>query len=220
MTAQRTFVPAAGHDRWLSLYDPLTRLLGAPASLRALIAQADLQPGMRVLDIGCGTGTLAVMLKIKNPHVDVVGLDPDAKALERATRKAEHAGAQVVFQRGFADAIPNDDAAFDRVFSSFMLHHLTRDEKRAALTDVARVLKPGGTLHVLDFVSAHDRPRGVIARMLHADDHLTDTGEGRTVALLGDVGFRGAAEVGARRTLFGPVSFYRAVRGPVIHAQK
>ena len=116
--------------------------------------------------------------------MEVIGLDPDPKALERAKRKAEHAGVTVDFVCGFADSIPYADASFDRVLSSFMLHHLTLDGKRAALADVARVLKPGCALHVLDFVSAHERPRGAIARMLHADDHLTDSGNGRTVALL------------------------------------
>ena len=212
MTAERAYVPAAGHDRWLSLYDPLTRLLGAQAALRELLSRTELRPGLRILDIGCGTGTLATMVKLQQPQVDVVGLDPDPKALQRAKRKAEHTGAAVDFVLGFADAIPFPDASFDRVMSSFMLHHLTLDGKRAALADVARVLKPGGTLHVVDFVSAGDRPRGVFARMLHADDHLTDSGGGRTVALLERAGFTGAAEVGARRTLFGPVSFYRATR--------
>ena len=211
MTTGRAYVPAAGHDRWLSLYDPLTRLLGAHAALRDLLLQAAVQPGARVLDIGCGTGTLVTMLKLQHPNVEVVGLDPDPKALDRARHKAAHAGATVDFVCGFADSIPSADASFDRVLSSFMLHHLTLDEKRAALADVARVLKPGGTLHIVDFVSAHERSRGVIARMLHADDHLSDSGEGRTVALLEGAGFT-AAEVGARRTLFGPVSFYRAVR--------
>lgn len=212
MTTQRVFVPAAGHDRWLSFYDPLTRLLGAPASLRELIAQANLQPGLCVLDVGCGTGTLAVMLKQQHPQVEVVALDPDAKALDRAKRKAEHAGVAINFLCGFGDAVPYPDGSFDRVLSSFMLHHLTLAEKRATLADIARVLKPDGTLHILDFVSATDRPRGIIARMLHTDDHLTDSGDGRTAALLEAAGFASAAEVGARRTLFGPVSFYRAAR--------
>jgi ubiquinone/menaquinone biosynthesis C-methylase UbiE len=213
VTTRRAYVPAAGHDRWLSLYDPLTRLLGAHAALRELLAQAALTNGARVLDIGCGTGTLATMVKLAHPEVEVIGLDPDPKALERAKRKAENAGVAVEFVCGFADSIPYADASFDRVLSSFMLHHLTLDEKQAALADVARVLKPGCALHVLDFVSAHDRPRGALARMLHADDHLTDSGNDRTVALLERAGFENAAEVGSRRTLFGPVSFYRAVRG-------
>jgi ubiquinone/menaquinone biosynthesis C-methylase UbiE len=152
------------------------------------------------------------MVKLQYPQVEVVGLDPDPKALERARRKAEHAGARVDFVLGFADAMPFPEASFDRVLSSFMLHHLTLDGKRAALVDVARVLKPRATLHVVDFAAARERPRGVIARMLHADDHLTDSGDGRTIALLEAAGFTAAAEVGARRTLFGPVSFYRAVR--------
>lgn len=212
MTTQRTFVPAAGHDRWLALYDPLTRLLGAQAALRELLTQAKLTDGDRVLDIGCGTGTLALMLKLQHPHTEVIGLDPDPKALERAKRKAAQGGAAVDFVSGFADSIPYPDASFDRVLSSFILHHLTLDGKRAALADVARVLKPGGALHVVDFLAAHDRPRGVFARMLHADDHLTDSGNERTVALLERAGFASAAETGTRRTLFGPVSYYRAVR--------
>ena len=183
--------------------------------MRELIAQADLQPGLRVLDVGCGTGTLAVMLKQKHPQVTVVALDPDTKALQRAKHKAEHAGVAIEFVHGFGDSIPYPNGSFDRVLSSFMLHHLTLDGKRATLADIARVLKPDGSLHVLDFVSAKDRPRGVIARMLHADDHLSDSGEGRTTALLDAAGFASAAEVGGRRTLFGPVSFYRAARAAV-----
>ena len=151
MTTPRAYVPAAGHDRWLSLYDPLTRLLGAHAALRELLAQAGLSSGGRVLDIGCGTGTLATMLKLQHPQVEVIGLDPDPKALDRAKRKAEQAGVAVDFVCGFADSIPSADASFDRVLSSFMLHHLTLDGKRAALADVARVLKPGCALHVRRF---------------------------------------------------------------------
>jgi len=141
MTAERAYVPAAGHDRWLSLYDPLTRLLGAQAALRELLSRTELRPGLRILDIGCGTGTLATMVKLQQPQVDVVGLDPDPKALQRAKRKAEHAGAAVDFVLGFADAIPFPDASFDRVMSSFMLHHLTLDGKRAALADKPKLLR-------------------------------------------------------------------------------
>jgi len=212
MTNQRAYVPAAGHDRWLKFYDPLTKLLGARTALGALIEQADLRPGQRVLEIGCGTGNLTVMLKQRQPQADVVALDPDPNALARARRKAELAGADIHWVQGFADAIPYPDASFDRVMSSFMLHHLPRDEKRAALVDVLRVLKAGGSFHVVDFAAPDDRQRGVLARLLHGAGHLHDNAPGRIIAMLEDVGFGAAGCVGTRRTLFGPIDFHRATR--------
>ena len=212
MTTQRAFVPAAGHDRWLALYDPLTKLLGAGAAHHTLIEQANLRDGQRVLDIGCGTGSLAVMLKRERPGIDVTALDPDANALARARHKAADAGLAIDFVLGFADAIETSDASFERVLSSLMLHHLTRDERRATLAEVFRVLKPGGEFHVVDFAAPEDRRRNVIARMLHRDEHLHDNAKGRFAAMVSDAGFQSIAELAVRRTLFGPIAFHRAVR--------
>lgn len=80
----RTYFPAAGHDWSLPFYDPIVKLLGGDKALRVLIDQAALQPGHRVLDIGCGTGTLAVFIKREHPDVVTIGIDPDPKALARA----------------------------------------------------------------------------------------------------------------------------------------
>ena len=92
MGSSRTYLPAAGHDWSLPLYDPIVKLLGGDASRRALLYQAALRPGQRVLDVGCGTGTLATLVKRLHPDVEVVGLDPDPKALARARRKAARRG--------------------------------------------------------------------------------------------------------------------------------
>jgi len=83
MGSSRTYLPAAGHDWSLPLYDPIVKLLGGDAARRALLEQAALRPGQRVLDVGCGTGTLATLIKQLYPDVEVVGLDPDPKALAR-----------------------------------------------------------------------------------------------------------------------------------------
>jgi len=152
--SQRTFVPGMGLDWLLPIYDPFTRLLGLGSVRRELLREADLRRGHRVLDIGCGTGSLVILAKQLFPEVDVVGLDPDPKALARAERKARRAGVDVTFERGFADALNHPEASFDRVFSSFMFHHLQRREKEATLRDVRRVLKPGGSLHLVDFGGA------------------------------------------------------------------
>lgn len=153
----RSYIPAAGHDFALPLYDPLTQLAGAAARRQILIDRAQLRAGLRVLDIGCGTGSLAIALKRAEPGLEVVGLDPDPKALERARRKAARARLQVRFEQGFGGALPQADSTFARVFSSFMLHHLEPDAQLKLLQEALRVLEPGGSLHLIDF--ARD-PRG------------------------------------------------------------
>src|SRR5215469_15136371 len=149
--ADHSYLPAAGLDILLPLYDPLVKLLGADRARKKLFDQASVQPHHRVLDIGCGTGTFAVAIKRCLPALEVVGLDPDPKALARSRRKADRAGVSIRFDPGFANALPYSDASFDRVFSSLMFHHLPHDAKLATLCEVRRVLKPGGSLHLLDF---------------------------------------------------------------------
>lgn len=210
-TSERSFVPAAGHDWLLPLYDPLWRLSGRERSTKGqLIEQAGLCAGQRVLDLGCGTGTLTIWLKQHQPDTEVVGADPDPKALSVAAEKAREAGVDVRFDEGFGEALAYPDASFDRVLSSFMLHHLSGEEKRATLREVRRVLAPGGSLHLLDFGPPLDGRRGLLARLLHHREHLKDNLEGRIPTLMRDAGFASANQVADRRTLFGSVAYFSA----------
>src|SRR5258708_31730869 len=177
LQSSRTYLPATGHDWSLPFYDPMVKLLGGDVVRKALLDQAALHPGHRVLDIGCGTGSLVTLIKRLYPEVDVVGLDPDPKALARARRKAKRAAGsiqlEIQFDRGFADELPYAKASFDRVFSSFMFHHLQPDEKEKTLRAVLEVLKPGGSLHMLDF-GAPEPGDGFLARLLHRRHRLKD----------------------------------------------
>jgi ubiquinone/menaquinone biosynthesis C-methylase UbiE len=157
--SRRTYLPAAGHAWSLPVYDPITTLLGIDSARRTLLGQAVLRPGHRVLDLSCGTGTLVVQLKLHHPEVDVVGVDADPKALARARRKAKRARVPVQFDAGFGDALPYPTGSFDRVLSSFVLHYLETEEKEPTLREIRRVLKVGGTLHLLDF-GGDESPRG------------------------------------------------------------
>jgi Methylase involved in ubiquinone/menaquinone biosynthesis len=207
---RRTYIPAAGHDWFLPLYDPFMKLLGADRARRVLLDQAAVRPSHRVLDIGCGTGSLVILIKHLHPDVDVVGLDPDPKALARARRKAERAAVSIQFDEGFSDELPYPEGAFDRVFSSFMFHHLRPDEKEKTLREVRRVLKPGGFLHMLDFGGPESSPDSFLARLLHFSHRLKDNFGGRILTFMSQAGLADVKEVSHRATLFGPIAYYQA----------
>lgn len=204
------YLPAAGHDWFLPFYDPFVKLLGGDRARRALIDQAALQAGQRVLEIGCGTGEVVLMIKQLHPGVEVVGLDPDARALARARRKAARVGVSIQLDQGFADRLPYADAYFDRVFSSFMFHHLDEDVKELTFREVRRALKPGGSLHLLDFGGPKSGSRGFLVRRLHSSHRLKDNYEGGIPKLMEKVGLEDPREVSHGSLFFARTACYRA----------
>lgn len=206
--AERSYIPAMGKSWLLPLYDPMLWLLRADASKRPLIEQAQIKPGMRVLDIGCGTGSLAVLIMRMNPDADVVGIDPDPAALAVAERKAKRRRLAIKFDRGFADHMPYADASFDRVFSSFMFHHLEANEKMGTLAEIRRVLKRGGSLHLLDFTRSHGSADH--GQRVHRYGPTAERIEGRMTSLMDEAGLVDAIEVARGKNIFGPIAYYRA----------
>jgi ubiquinone/menaquinone biosynthesis C-methylase UbiE len=209
---ERSYIPALGKRWLLPLYDPFLWLLGADKAKQPLIEQAKIKPGFRVLDIGCGTGSMAVLIKRIHPEAEVVGIDPDPAALSVAERKAKRAGLAVEFDRGFADHMPYADASFDRVFSSFMFHHLAANEKSATLGEVRRVMKPGGSLHLLDFVRAHGSHSKTAehGQLIHRHGAVAERIEARMTPLMDEAGFVDAKELKRGKNFFGPIAYYRA----------
>ncbi len=209
-TAAEHYLPAMGRDWMLPLYDPFTRLIGARAAHRMLIEQAGLRSGQRILEIGTGTGNLLLMAKRRHPDVTATGLDPDPRALAWAGRKARRARVAVQFDRGFAADLPYPDGGFDRVFSAFMFHHLPAADRAAALREVRRVLAPGGSLHLVDFVPAAPSD-GRFVRRAHrkvaAHGAIDDL-----PAQLRAAGFTDPAETGTNTTLMGRYATYQAAR--------
>ena len=207
---RKHYLPAMGHDRLLPFYDPLQRLLGMGSVHRQLINQARIKSDQRILEIGCGTGNLAILIKRLYPGAEVIGIDPDPKALARAQRKAGREALSVQLDRGFAEELPYPDASFDRVLSALMFHHLGPEEKEKMLDEARRVLKPGGSLHLLDFGGEQVRSDGFIARLHHRSDRLRDNFGDRIPTLMREAGFADPTEVASRVTIAGRLTYYRA----------
>ena len=199
----KSFLPAAGHDLFLPLYDPLVSLMGGDRARKELIEQANIGPDQRVLDIGCGTGTLVVLLKRKYPTAQIVGLDPDPKALRRAKSKVKRASVSVQLDQGFADELPYEKGVFDRVLSSFMFHHLEEQDREKMLREVLRVLKPAGSFHLLDFAGDEDGSQGRWGRLVNSHARLKDNSQQRILQLMRRAGFANAQKVKDGSMLFG-----------------
>jgi ubiquinone/menaquinone biosynthesis C-methylase UbiE len=215
----REFLPAMTCPALLRFYDPVSRLLGARDVQWQLVAQAGIEPGATVVEIGCGTGNVLLLAARVVPDATVIGLDPDVDALALADRKLRRAGLTVQLDRGYADRLPYADASVDRVLSAFMLHHLPPDEQQAALREARRVLVRGGRLHLIDFDGGRPTPPRALrllhrghARMhahVHADSH---GGPAAVTAALREAGFAEVAQSGHGTTAFGRHTFHRATR--------
>lgn len=215
-TARREpgYLPALRFARLTPLYDRLIALTMREGTFkRALLDQAGLARGQRALDLGCGTGTLTLLAKRQHPGVAVFGLDADPQALAIARAKAARAGLAPMFDEGLATALPYPDDFFDRVLSSLVLHHLTRDEKRRALAEAFRTLRPGGELHVADWGAPRDalmRVAFLTVRLLDGFDTTVDNARGDLPRLFRAAGFAEVALCGEYATPFGTLALYRA----------
>lgn len=142
-------------------YDVLMWLLlwGRERALRKdVLRLAGLSPGESVLDVGCGTGTLAILAKMEVGPAGVVhGIDASPEMIARARKKARKQRVDVTFENELAEALPFSDARFDVVTSTIMLHHLPRKVRLQALSEIRRVLKPGGRVIIVDFQDSGKR---------------------------------------------------------------
>jgi ubiquinone/menaquinone biosynthesis C-methylase UbiE len=197
-------------------YDAVVRWTTREAVFKeSLLTQLGGAPGERLLDVGCGTGTLSVALARRFPQARVIGLDADAAALAIARDKATGTGVELGFEQAYADRMPFSSGFFDTAMSSLFFHHLTRDAKAAALAEIFRVLKPRGSLHVADW----GRPSSPLMRVaflpVHALDGWETTRDSVAGVLPGMMAQAGFADVRHRRdfaTILGTMALYSALK--------
>lgn len=195
-----------GAIRWARFYDIVVEVvaLGRARRVRSTtLDHAGVAPGGRVLDVGCGTGTLTLEAKrLTGPQGSVHGVDVSAEMIARARAKAAQAGLAVTFEVASADALPVADASCDIVLCSLALHHLRRNQRRTAVAEMERVLVPGGRLVIVDL----SPERGLRAAMNPIGFLHRGSGDiaGEAAALLADLGFRDvdSGDVGVRNLRF------------------
>lgn len=213
MKKQPRYIPAF-HFHWLThYYDPMIRLMFPEETLKTAITnQAHLQASQKLLDIGCGTGTLALLLKQSQPNTVVYGIDIDTRILAIAERKAGQMKTNINLQQASATCLPYPDESFDHVFASLLLHHLTQQDKLLALKEAYRILKPGGELHVADFCKPRNSIMWLISLLVRWLEEIHDNVLGLLPVFMSNAGFRPVKETAIYRTIFGQVALYHAIK--------
>jgi ubiquinone/menaquinone biosynthesis C-methylase UbiE len=209
-------VPAAGRRGLTRFYDSIIALTMRERTFRGALEE-QVVPGLpadgRILDVGSGTGTFAIALAARLPAAEVIGVEPDAETLGIAQGKV---GAEAVdWRTGFADALPIEDASCDCVTMSLLLHHLAPAAKRTALAEARRVLRDGGSLHIVDWGKPQDpvmRATFFALQVFDGFDGTRDHATGRLPAFVEDAGFSRVETHGRLRTAWGTLELLSATR--------
>lgn len=210
------YVPAAGRAAFTAFYDPVMTLTMREGAWRPRLVAltCDARPAT-VVDIGCGTGTLAVALARALPGARIVGVDGDPAVLARARGKARELGAAIEYVEALGDDLGLGDGTVDVVTCTLVLHHLTSPAKHATLQEAHRVLAPGGTLLVADWGRPRDPLTAVgfaALRLLDGRAQTADHAAGRVPQVIAGAGFGDVRLHNAWRTPFGRLELLGAVR--------
>jgi ubiquinone/menaquinone biosynthesis C-methylase UbiE len=207
----KKYVPALSL-RWLTpFYDSLIEgPMGALRMRKDLLAQIGDLSGKSLLDVGCGTGTFAIMVKQAYPAASVTGLDGDPQILEIARAKSAKLGLDIRFSEGMSYTMPYPDASFEVLVTSLMLHHLDKKAKQETAGEMFRVLKPGGRLFGIDFAEMRGAPGRALKPFVRRFERVAENLDGLLPVMFGAAGFGEYAEL--RRYVLGSIASFRAIR--------
>jgi ubiquinone/menaquinone biosynthesis C-methylase UbiE len=213
--SETAYVTALRFDWLTPVYDTVVRYTTRERAFkRALVEQAAFEPNQRVLDLACGTGTLAISIKQADPSVRLCGIDGDDSILTIAAKKARRAKVDIRFDRGLSYDLRYQDASFDRVVSTLFFHHLSWDGKCRTACEAYRVLAPGGELHVADWGGATGIMRLLFffVQILDGFENTQAHVEGRLPEVFRGAGFDEVREEDTFSTVLGNIVLYRCVK--------
>ncbi len=208
------YIPALSYDWLTPFYDTAVRLTTREKIFKkALVEQAKIKAGHRVLDLACGTGTLTILVKSARSQAEVIGIDGDAKILEIAKTKAKESGVEIGFDEGMSFDLPYEDESFERVVSSLFFHHLTRENKLKTLGEVKRVLKSNGEFHIADWglpANLLMKFPSYFIKLLDGSETTADSFNGLLPKLMTDAGFEAVEETNYYNSLFGTIRLHKS----------
>jgi ubiquinone/menaquinone biosynthesis C-methylase UbiE len=214
--AKSAYIPALSFN-WLTPY--YDAVIGTSTRERtfkqALIKQARISAGQQILDLGAGTGTLAIWVKQSQPLATVTGVDGDPRILSIAERKAQKAKVSVQFDQALSYRLPYPAMQFDRVLSSLFFHHLSWENKQRTVQELWRVLKPGAELHVADWGypdNALMRGLFLSVQLLDGFENTQDNVSGKLIELFRQAGFVEVKQRQSFSTLYGTMALYSAIK--------
>lgn len=210
------YVPALGFRIFTGFYDSVLALTLRENTFKLrLLKQAQIRAGDKVFDLGCGTGTLALLAKQAVPMSEVIGLDRDLTVLSMAKRKSSTNNWNVHLHCGWSHELPFGDDRFDRILSSLFFHHLTPRAKRQTLLEAFRVLKRGGQLHVADWGKPANSAMRVLFYSIQLLDGFETTREnvaGGLPGLMVEAGFHNVEVRGTLSTIYGTLALYSGAK--------
>lgn len=177
------------------------------------IKQANIKQAENILDYGCGTATLTIKVKENQPEAYVYGVDVDDNVLKIAKSKVMNHGLDVNLKLYDGKILPCKNGSFDKVISSFVFHHLNREQKINALNEIFRILKNNGELYILDFGKCKGKVMQLtsfLPRLLDGFENTSDNYKGRIPQLLKNAGFTHVKKITDFNTIFGRVAIYYA----------
>ncbi|KLO28566.1 methyltransferase type 11 [Mycolicibacter heraklionensis] len=215
--SEETFTPALGRLAPARFFDYVVALTRERLWRSLTVMHLAPRPGDAILDVGCGTGSLALLAARVEPQAKIVGLDPDPEILAVARQKdaeSESAG-HVRWLTGMGDDLVASVGAesMDGVTSSLVLHQCPMDVKRAILASMFAVLRPGGRLVIADFGLQRTRLMRLAFRFVQFADGKTDTqpnADGVLPELISAAGFTEVREADVVATINGTISIYTA----------
>ncbi len=193
------------------MYDFLIRTTMRENKFRdQFIDSLNLRGDEKVLDIGCGTGSLLILMKERFPKIEATGIDGDSTILKKARAKSQAKGLSITFQSAFSTELPYENEQFDIVVSSLMFHHLTRSQKLASFEEADRVLKKNGSVHILDWSTPSNKVMRILfysVQLLDGFETTTDNVEGALLKYL-ETGFSNTKRHSPFNTVFGTLAVH------------
>jgi ubiquinone/menaquinone biosynthesis C-methylase UbiE len=211
--SEEAFTPALGRLAPARFFDYVAALTRERLWRGLTVEHLAPRPGDAILDVGCGTGSLALLTARAQPQATVVGLDPDPEVL--AVARGKDTQSQVRWLTGMGDALLDavGAASMDAVMSSLVLHQCPIAVKRAVLASMFAVLRPGGRLVIADYGWQRTRLMRTAFRIVQLADGKTDTqpnADGVLPELISGAGFVDVREVQVVPTITGSISIYVA----------